>query len=336
MAGDAIYREDLPLVMNRRGHDEQTRFTFSYSPVRDASGAVAGMFCACWETTQKFRAEQALQEANHTLERRVSEALAERKALADIVESTDTIVQMLDREGRWLAFNRAARWRLRAGLRRRSAGRSQPVRRPGACARAAGCGEGRAGSARSTARSSPRSPSSAIRHASAALTRSSSTPCADGDGVVVGAYQFVTDVTERLQGAGAASPGGGSPASCAEAGVARPAHRRRGARLQQPAAGDPQRPQPDRARGRCVGRAGARSKACAARSSAAPTSRATCSRSRAASRCARRPSTCGCISTACARCSTHSLRGDLAGRDAASAPTCGRWSWMRASSSSRC
>ena len=72
MAGDAIYREDLPLVMNRRGHDEQTWFTFSYSPVRDADGSVAGMFCACWETTQKFRAEQALQEANQTLERRVT------------------------------------------------------------------------------------------------------------------------------------------------------------------------------------------------------------------------------------------------------------------------
>ena len=38
MAGSAIYREDLPLVMNRRGHDEQTWFTFSYSPVRDADG----------------------------------------------------------------------------------------------------------------------------------------------------------------------------------------------------------------------------------------------------------------------------------------------------------
>ena len=113
MAGDAIYREDLPLVMNRRGHDEQTWFTFSYSPVRDADGSVAGMFCACWETTQKFRAEQALHEANQTLERRVSEALAERKVLADIVEATDTIVQMLDLQGRWLAFNRAAQEALR-------------------------------------------------------------------------------------------------------------------------------------------------------------------------------------------------------------------------------
>ena len=113
MAGNAIYREDLPLVMNRRGHDEQTWFTFSYSPVRAGDGVVAGMFCTVWETTQKFRAEQALQEANHTLERRVSEAIAERQVLADIVEATDTIVQMLDMQGRWMAFNGAAREALR-------------------------------------------------------------------------------------------------------------------------------------------------------------------------------------------------------------------------------
>jgi PAS fold len=65
MAGEATYRENLPLVMNRKGFDEQTWFTFSYSPVRDERGRVAGMFCACTETTaqvlaerrQRFRAE---------------------------------------------------------------------------------------------------------------------------------------------------------------------------------------------------------------------------------------------------------------------------------------
>src|SRR6201991_1469148 len=46
MAGEASFRQDLPLVMNRRGFDEQTWFTFSYSPVRDEQGKVAGMFCA--------------------------------------------------------------------------------------------------------------------------------------------------------------------------------------------------------------------------------------------------------------------------------------------------
>jgi signal transduction histidine kinase/CheY-like chemotaxis protein len=67
MAGEATYREDLPLVMNRKGYDEQTWFTFSYSPVRDESGKVAGMFCACWETTPKVLAERALRESEGRL-----------------------------------------------------------------------------------------------------------------------------------------------------------------------------------------------------------------------------------------------------------------------------
>ncbi len=95
MAGQAIYREDLPLVMNRKGYDEQTWFTFSYSPVRDESGRVAGMFCAVSETTGRILAERALRELNETLERRVDEGLAERKLLADL-------------DYRWLAINAAA------------------------------------------------------------------------------------------------------------------------------------------------------------------------------------------------------------------------------------
>jgi signal transduction histidine kinase/ActR/RegA family two-component response regulator len=78
LAGQATYREDLPLVMNRKGYDEQTWFTFSYSPVRDESGRIAGMFCAVSETTQKVLAHQALRELNQTLERRVEQAVAEQ------------------------------------------------------------------------------------------------------------------------------------------------------------------------------------------------------------------------------------------------------------------
>jgi PAS domain S-box-containing protein len=86
MAGEATYREDLPLVMNRRGFGEETWFTFSYSPVRDEDGRVAGIFCAVAETTQKIIAEKALRASeealrtwNATLEKRVAEALAERR-----------------------------------------------------------------------------------------------------------------------------------------------------------------------------------------------------------------------------------------------------------------
>jgi PAS domain S-box-containing protein len=122
MRGEATYREDLPLVMNRKGYDEQTWFTFSYSPVHDESGKVAGMFCAVSETTRKIlaeralrqdvrarkQAEAALRELNETLERRVNAAIAERKLLADIVEGTNAFVQVVDLEYRWLAINRAA------------------------------------------------------------------------------------------------------------------------------------------------------------------------------------------------------------------------------------
>ena len=94
MAGQATYREDLPLVMNRKGFDEQTWFTFSYSPVRDDTGKVAGMFCACTETTHKVQAER--------------EMLAERKILADIIEATDAFVQVVGLDYRWLSINKAA------------------------------------------------------------------------------------------------------------------------------------------------------------------------------------------------------------------------------------
>ena len=115
MAGQATYREDLPLLMNRKGYDEQTWFTFSYSPIRDETGQVTGMFCAVSETTPRVLAERALRESeaalrelNETLERRVAEALAERKLLADIVEGTNAFVQVVDLGYRWLAINRSA------------------------------------------------------------------------------------------------------------------------------------------------------------------------------------------------------------------------------------
>src|SRR6202012_879378 len=78
-------------------------------------GAVAGMFCAVSETTQRILVEQALRESegrlrslNETLEQRVADALAERKVFADVFEGTDAFVQVADMNYRWLAINRAA------------------------------------------------------------------------------------------------------------------------------------------------------------------------------------------------------------------------------------
>jgi PAS domain S-box-containing protein len=83
LAGQATYMENMPLVMNRKGYDEQTWFTFSYSPVRDESGEVAGMFCACNETTAQLTAEQELRESE-----------ARYRTLFDKIESGFCVVEV--------------------------------------------------------------------------------------------------------------------------------------------------------------------------------------------------------------------------------------------------
>ena len=60
LAGEATYHEDRRLVMERHGYREETYFTFSYSPVRDETDSVAGMFCACTENTARVLAERRL------------------------------------------------------------------------------------------------------------------------------------------------------------------------------------------------------------------------------------------------------------------------------------
>jgi signal transduction histidine kinase/CheY-like chemotaxis protein len=67
MGGEASYRDNLPLRLHRHGYEEDTWFTFSYSPVRDETGAIAGIYCACVETTAQVLAEHYRMEENQRL-----------------------------------------------------------------------------------------------------------------------------------------------------------------------------------------------------------------------------------------------------------------------------
>lgn len=60
LGGKATWSENLPLVIERNGYPEKAWFTFSYSPIRDETGVIAGMFCAGAETTQTVLAQQRL------------------------------------------------------------------------------------------------------------------------------------------------------------------------------------------------------------------------------------------------------------------------------------
>jgi len=67
LRGEASYMDRLPLRMRRHGYDEDTWFRFSYSPVRDEDGTVAGMFCACVEMTGEVLAQRYREEENERL-----------------------------------------------------------------------------------------------------------------------------------------------------------------------------------------------------------------------------------------------------------------------------
>src|SRR6187431_3002137 len=90
LAGHAMFHEDLPLVMNRKGYDEQTWFTFSYSPVQDESGLVAGMFCACTETTQRKRTEDALRQSRAQIEAELADTKLLQDLSAALIDEADT------------------------------------------------------------------------------------------------------------------------------------------------------------------------------------------------------------------------------------------------------
>ena len=69
--GQASFTRDFPLVINRYGYPETAYFTFSYSPVRSASGAVLGMIDTVVETTESVLSRERAQFLNDELGRRL-------------------------------------------------------------------------------------------------------------------------------------------------------------------------------------------------------------------------------------------------------------------------
>lgn len=68
-AGETATFHDMPLTMTRNGFPEQTWWSFSYSPVRDDRGAVAGLLNVTTETTGRVVAEQERDKAIAELRR---------------------------------------------------------------------------------------------------------------------------------------------------------------------------------------------------------------------------------------------------------------------------
>lgn len=85
--GEASFVDDVRLLMNRGDFIEETYYSFSYSPIRDESGAVAGLFCPSTEVTPKVINARRLQ----TLAELSANALVQKTTDAACASATETL-----------------------------------------------------------------------------------------------------------------------------------------------------------------------------------------------------------------------------------------------------
>ncbi|GJE74361.1 PAS domain S-box protein [Methylorubrum suomiense] len=68
LSGRSVSQRNLPLTMHRYGRPEETWWSFTYSPVRDDAGAIAGLICITAETTAEVLSERARQRSDERLD----------------------------------------------------------------------------------------------------------------------------------------------------------------------------------------------------------------------------------------------------------------------------
>ena len=85
--GEASFVDDVQLFMSRGDFLEETYYSFSYSPIRDETGRVAGLFCPSAETTHKVLNARRLR----TLSELAAKALVERSVHTACASAIDTL-----------------------------------------------------------------------------------------------------------------------------------------------------------------------------------------------------------------------------------------------------
>ncbi|MGH2514526.1 MAG: PAS domain-containing protein, partial [Ktedonobacterales bacterium] len=91
--GEATWSDDQLLLLDRNGYPEECYFTFSYSPIRDESGGVGGVFCAVTETTGRVLSERR-QYTLRELAARAADTFSEDAARRGVGEALENAVAM--------------------------------------------------------------------------------------------------------------------------------------------------------------------------------------------------------------------------------------------------
>lgn len=92
-AGESTVIYDQPLTMTRYGYEEETWWSYAYSPIHGENGEVAGLLNVVFETTDRFRAIRDRDVALKTL--------SEREAFtSSILASSTDCIKVLDLDGK--------------------------------------------------------------------------------------------------------------------------------------------------------------------------------------------------------------------------------------------
>jgi PAS domain S-box-containing protein len=79
---EANWADDLLLMLERNGYPEECYFTFSYSPIRDETGGIGGVFTPVVETTEKVIGERRMRTLRDRANARDGRARDPREACA--------------------------------------------------------------------------------------------------------------------------------------------------------------------------------------------------------------------------------------------------------------
>ena len=96
LSGEPVHMHDFPIMLDRRGRLEEAYFSYSYTPARDETGHVAGLFGVCTETTDEVRGGKRLVEERERQRRQFEQA----PGFVIIMRGRDHVVDFLNNEHR--------------------------------------------------------------------------------------------------------------------------------------------------------------------------------------------------------------------------------------------
>jgi signal transduction histidine kinase/ActR/RegA family two-component response regulator len=107
--GEATFNNRAPLTLERHGYPEETYFTWSYSPILDEAGRIAGLFCAVSEETATVFAERDRERLLAQVEHeraRLAEAFAQAPSFLAVLRGPEHLFEYVNPQYQALLGNR--------------------------------------------------------------------------------------------------------------------------------------------------------------------------------------------------------------------------------------